>query len=270
MTAVNGTTAAKNGRGAYSTLVWHVSKWLVRNFCRLWFRVRFEGLDHVPATGPVLLVANHASYLDPPLVGIALPRVVRYLAQAGLARFGPLRWWLDAVGVTLIDRDAPSKEAMRIVVDFLRDGAVVCIFPEGTRSRDGAIAGFRSGVEFLARRGRAAVVPVGIEGAARAMPRGALLPRPFRIVVRYGEPWTAEQVLAEGGLAALRARVAELARAPLRQDARAASSPTHDLDGEGAAAASPPPSSPSSPSSPTSTHRQPPGVADDRAAGGGA
>lgn len=201
----------------HSHLWWQLSKFAVLLFSKMWFRVRFEGQHHVPKEGPVLLVANHASYLDPPLVGISAGRYVKFLAQAGLAKFAPLRWWLAAVGVTLIDRSAPSKDAMRLVSERLRRGDAVGVFPEGTRSKDGAVADFRSGIEFLARRGRAAVVPVGIDGACRALPRGALFPRPRRIVVRYGAPWTAEQVLAEGGLQALRARIADLAKAPLAE-----------------------------------------------------
>jgi 1-acyl-sn-glycerol-3-phosphate acyltransferase len=119
------------------------------------------------------------------------------------------------VGVTLIDRDAPSKEAMRVIADQLRAGEVVCIFPEGTRSRDGAVAPFRTGVEFLVRRTGAPVVPVGVEGTFRAFPRGAWLPRPAKVVVRLGEPWPPERVLAPGGIDALRRQVAELARARL-------------------------------------------------------
>lgn len=209
---------AAAGRRAYhrSAVIWNVSKYLVMAFCKLWFRHRVEGKQHVPASGPVLLVANHASYLDPPLVGISTRRYVGFLAQAGLARFAPLRWWMAQVGVTLIDRDAPSKDAMRLVLDQLAAGEAVGLFPEGTRSKDGAVAPFRSGLEFLVRRTGALVVPVGIEGAHRAYPRGAWLPRPRRIVVRFGAPWPAERVLAAGGVEALRQAVAELARAPLR------------------------------------------------------
>ena len=200
-----------------SAFWWAVSKYTVLAFCKVWHRLRIENRDVVPATGPVLLVANHASYLDPPLVGISCRRWVGFLAQAGLARLGPLRWWLRQVGVTLIDRSAPSKDALRLVADSLAAGEVVGLFPEGTRSRDGEIGAFRNGVEFLVRRTGAAVVPIGLDGAFRAFPRGGWFPRPTKLVVRYGEVWPADKVLAPGGVEALRTRVAELSRSPLRR-----------------------------------------------------
>ena len=198
-----------------SRLVYTVSRFAMLCVSRLWFRLRTEGSEHLPSEGPVLLVGNHASYLDPPLMGMGVGRQVNFLAQAGLASFAPLRWWLRQVGVTLIDRDAPSKDAMRWVGSRLKAGEVVGIFPEGTRSSDGCVMPFKGGVEFLVRRSKATVVPVGIDGAFRAYPRRAWFPRPRKVVVRVGEPWSAEQVLAAGGVEALRRRVAELARAPV-------------------------------------------------------
>lgn len=205
------------GRVPRNALVWNVSKYAVLWWSRLYFRLRIEGAERLPATGPVLIVANHSSYLDPPMIGISARRWVAFLAQAGLAKFAPARWWLAQCGVTLIDRSAPSKDAMRLVADCLRAGEVVGIFPEGTRSADGTVAPFRTGVEFLVRRSGAPVLPVGIDGAHRAFPRKAWLPRPRKIVVRYGEPWSADRVLAPGGVEALRGEVATLARAPLRK-----------------------------------------------------
>jgi len=199
-----------------SALVWNVSKYAVLWWSRLYFRLRIEGRERLPAAGPVLVVANHSSYLDPPMIGVSATRWVGFLAQAGLAKLGPMRWWLGQAGVTLIDRNAPSKDAMRLVADCLRAGEVVGLFPEGTRSRDGSVGPFRTGVEFLVRRTGAPVLPVGIQGAHRAFPRGAWLPRPRKIVVRYGQPWSAQQVLAPGGVDALRREVAALANAPLR------------------------------------------------------
>jgi 1-acyl-sn-glycerol-3-phosphate acyltransferase len=221
---------------ARSAFWWNLSKVTALAYCKLWHRLRIENRDCVPATGPVLLVANHASYLDPPLMGITCRRWVGFLAQVGLARVALVRWWMRQMGVTLIDRQAPSKDTLRLVADCLTAGDVVGLFPEGTRTRDGSIGAFRSGVEFLVRRTGACVVPIGLDGACRAFPRGAWLPRPAKIVVRYGEPWPAEKVLAPGGVDALRARVAELARQPLREDpppaasARAPESSTSSAD----------------------------------------
>lgn len=216
---------------ARSPFWWAVSKGLVLTFCRLYFRLRIEGRHHVPKTGPVLLVANHASYVDPPLVGITAGRWVGFLAQAGLAKVGPLRWWLGQMGVTLIDRDAPSKEALRVIAECLGKGEAVGIFPEGTRSADGAVGPFRNGVEFLVRRTGATVVPIGLDGNHRAFPRKAILPRPHKLVVRYGEPMTAAEVLAPGGVERLRARVAELAKAPLRDAATSSGSQSGSQSG---------------------------------------
>ena len=196
---------------------WTVSRFAVWVICKLWFRVRFEGADKLPKEGSVLLVSNHASYLDPGIVGISARRPVGFLAQAGLASFAPCRWWLAQVGVTLIDRDAPSKAAMRFVSDCLKAGEVVGIFPEGTRSADGSVDAFKGGVEFLVRRSKTTIVPIGIDGSHRAYPRGSWFPRPRKVIVRYGEPWTAETVLAKGGVEALRQKVAELAHCPLKR-----------------------------------------------------
>lgn len=199
-----------------SRVVWNLSKGLVWLWAKVWLRLRYEGREHVPKQGPVLLVANHASYLDPPLVGVGAPRFVAFLAQAGLAKVAPLRWWLRQVGVTLIDRSAPSKDAIRLLTEVLQQGGCVGVFPEGTRTADGLIGPWKSGVELLVRRSDAVVVPVGLDGPSRAFPRGVWLPRPYRCVVRFGAAWSRERVLAPGGVEALRAEVASLAHGALR------------------------------------------------------
>jgi 1-acyl-sn-glycerol-3-phosphate acyltransferase len=205
----------------YSGAVYGFSKWLLRVWARVWLRLSIQGVSNTPRNGPLLLVGNHASYLDPPLLGCGLPRPVLYLAQKGLAKFPPLRWWMRKVGVGLIDRNAPSKDVLRFLSDALQKGACVAMFPEGTRSNDGRVAPFRSGVEFLVRRTGASVLPIGIDGAFAAYPRGAKFPRPKKCVVRVGEAWPADRVLAPGGVDALRREVARLANAQLREDAEA-------------------------------------------------
>jgi 1-acyl-sn-glycerol-3-phosphate acyltransferase len=205
----------------HSSFVYGLSKGIIWCWCKVWLRLRAVDARHVPRQGPVLLVANHTSYLDPLLLGSAAPRRVNYLAQAGLARFGPLRWWLCKVGVSLIDRRAPSKDVLRHLAEALERGSCVGLFAEGTRSDDGSVGPFRSGVEFLVRRTGATVVPSGIDGAFRSFSRGRKWPRPARCTVRFSVPWPAERVLQAGGVEALRAEVARLAR---RAAARRASS----------------------------------------------
>ncbi len=200
----------------YSPFVYGASKLVLLAWCKLWLRLSVEGAELAPRDGPLLAVGNHCSYLDPPLLGIALSRPVRFLAQQGLAKVPPLRWWLHKVGVGLIDRQAPSKDVLRALANALAAGGVVSVFPEGTRSPDGQIGPFRSGVEFLVRRTGATVLPVGIDGTFHAYPRGAAWPRPRRCAVRIGTPWPAERVLAPGGIEALRGEIARLARAELR------------------------------------------------------
>lgn len=107
-----------------SGLIYWLSKALLYTCNKVWLRLAVEGAHHVPRTGPVLIVANHASYLDPPVLGCATRRVVQFLAQSGLAKRGLLRWWLQKVGVVLIDRKAPSKDALRFCPKPLHRAAV--------------------------------------------------------------------------------------------------------------------------------------------------
>lgn len=215
-------SAPSSSPHSHSGLVYGLSKALVWCWSKLWLRFSIVDAHHVPLTGPVLIVANHTSYLDPPLLGTASPRYVQFLAQAGLAKVGPLRWWMAKVGVALIDRSAPSKDVLRMLSEALEAGGCVGLFAEGTRSHDGSVGPFRSGVEFLVRRTGATVVPAGIDGASRSFPRGVKFPRPVKCTVRFGAPRSAEQVLASGGVEALRQEVARLAQAPLRTSAHTA------------------------------------------------
>jgi 1-acyl-sn-glycerol-3-phosphate acyltransferase len=197
-------------------LVFRLSRFAALVAAKLLFGFRSFGRERVPADGPVLIVANHASFLDPPLLGVDIVRPVRYLARDTLAKLRLARWWLVSVGTVLIDRDAPSHRMLDAGIRILREGGVFAMFPEGTRTKDGAVQEFKRGVLLLVRQTGAAVVPAGIRGTFRSWPRTRKLPRPFvRCEVHYGEPMTAEQVLANDGLADLRRRIAGLAAARL-------------------------------------------------------
>lgn len=172
------------------------------------FRVRVEGREHVPATGPVVLVPNHASFLDPPLVGWGCPRPVRFMARATLGNSRILRWWMGQVGVILIDRDAPARTTFGESMKLLQQGNLMAVFPEGTRTRDGRLAEFKKGLLMLLDKTGAIAVPTGIIGAFEAWPRHRKLPRLSPCRVRFGPPMTAAEVCAPGGLERLRGAVA--------------------------------------------------------------
>ena len=163
-----------------------------RFMCRLWLRcvhrLEVSGSDNVPSQGGILLVCNHQSFLDIPVVASGLSRHVAFVARDTLARSRFLSFWMRGAGTILVRRGAPDRAALEAMVDHLRRGDCVAVFPEGTRSMDGSLGSFRPGALFAARRAGVPVVPVGIRGAMHALPRGARVPRPRRIGVRFGAP----------------------------------------------------------------------------------
>src|SRR5438093_6187098 len=155
---------------------------------RLFFRVEVKNPEHVPLAGAVLLVANHSSLLDPPLVGGVLPRQLSFLAKAELFRiplFGPLIRRLNARPVR---REGPDPGALRMALRVLEEDGALLIFPEGTRGAEGVLRPAKAGAGMLAVKSGAPVVPVYISGSGRAWPRGQRLFRPAKVTVAFGPP----------------------------------------------------------------------------------
>jgi 1-acyl-sn-glycerol-3-phosphate acyltransferase len=153
-----------------------------------------EGLEHVPRSGPLIVVSNHISNADPPLVGgwlaPALDRRPRFLAKEQLF-VGPIGWFLRSQGVIPVRAGGGDMEAYRAAKGLLESGEVIVIFPEGTRSHDGRLGTPRPGVTLLATRLGVPVLPVGVSGTDEFLRRGQRLPRlGARVVVRVGRPFT--------------------------------------------------------------------------------
>jgi 1-acyl-sn-glycerol-3-phosphate acyltransferase len=183
------------------------------------FRYGFSGKQNVPLTGPVLLVSNHQSNLDPVLVGLACPRQLKYLARQGLFFF-PFSLWIRALGAVPIDRERGALAGIRATLELLKQNNAVLVFPEGSRTLDGRLHEMLPGFCLLARRSRATIVPLAVEGAFAALPRGSFLVRPHSIGLTFGAaiPFTQFNQLSDSELTELvSSRIAD-ALAATRRD----------------------------------------------------
>ncbi len=170
--------------------VYWVSFWFIRSFYRTLLLGEVEGLNHVPKTGPIILASNHASHLDPPLLGCNILRVVTYFARKTLWKPGLGATWMTAVGAIPIDRDGESDiKAMKDTLKALKNGKVLTLFPEGTRSPDGNLQSAKPGIGLIAAKSQASVVPCRIFNAHKALSKNALLPNlNLSIHIVYGKP----------------------------------------------------------------------------------
>ncbi len=140
------------------------------------FSLRKQGWKNIPRKGPVLLVANHQSFLDPIAVGLTACRELSYLARKSLFKKPFLDIYLKSVGCCPVDLEGVAKEGIRSTLDLLSKGRAVLVFPEGTRSEDGLMQDLKPGIQLLIRKSNAIVVPVGIAGAHEALSRDNFWP----------------------------------------------------------------------------------------------
>jgi len=162
---------------------------------RLVWRPRVVGVEHVPASGPVIIASNHLSFIDSIVIPLAVPRQVRFLAKAEYFEGKGLRGRGTALFFRLIDavpvRRTGNRDSMRsleLALEVLREGTAFGIYPEGTRSRDGRLYRGRTGVAHLALTAGAPVVPVGLSGTDKLQPIDARLPRIVPVTVTFGAP----------------------------------------------------------------------------------
>ncbi|HEX2987271.1 MAG TPA: lysophospholipid acyltransferase family protein [Chloroflexota bacterium] len=161
---------------------------VVLGILRLFTRCRVEGLENVPAGGPLLLVCNHLNMVDPPLLGAIFPRRIVFMAKDESfhhAFMGPLVKWYGAFPVR---RGQPDRQALRTAESVLRGDGVVGMFPEGHRSKTGKMQRAFPGASLLAIMAAAPVLPVALEGTDQLKSPFALLARPT-ITVRIGKPF---------------------------------------------------------------------------------
>ena len=161
---------------------------LFRVIFTLYFRCRYFNTERVPRKGGVILAANHASYLDPPLVGSGLPRVINYLARESLFRSPVVGAVLRSWQTVPVDRDGGSGRGLKEILDRLALGGAIILFPEGTRTPDGKLQPARSGIGLSVIKSQAPVIPVRVFGTFEAYGRKSKFPLPRQVIVKYGQP----------------------------------------------------------------------------------
>ena len=161
---------------------------LFRLLYATYFRWRVYHPERVPLTGPVILAGNHASFIDPPLIGAGLPRDINYLARESLFRFPGIGALLRSWQAVPVDREGGGAKGLKAILDRLHDGGAIILFPEGTRSRDGKLQLARSGIGLTVIKSDAPVIPVRVFGTFEAYGRHVKIPRPCQIAVKYGQP----------------------------------------------------------------------------------
>ena len=176
-------------------MFFRIAQIFFRIYFLLYHRVSIKGLPRLKnflagrGGEPVILAANHESYLDPPLIGMLFPYSIRFIAWDGLFRnpiFGALIRALGAVSVSQENKNLAAS-LLRDTIEFIKSGYSVLIFPEGERTRDGKLLPFEGGVALISSKTRTPIVPVWVD-TFEAYPIHNKIPRPWRVVVEFGEP----------------------------------------------------------------------------------
>jgi 1-acyl-sn-glycerol-3-phosphate acyltransferase len=162
-----------------------------------YFRWRVFNPERVPLKGGVIIASNHASFLDPPLVGSGLKRDINYLARESLFRFPGVGALLRSWNSVPVDRDGGGAAGLREILNRLHAGGAIILFPEGTRTLDGKLRPARSGIGLTVIKSDVPVIPVRTFGTFEAFGRNHKFPRPIRVAVKYGEPMRFEKLRAE-------------------------------------------------------------------------
>ena len=172
----------------YNFVFWMASV-LVRTAMILFSRTKIINVRNVPSECGLLLVANHISHLDPPMIGATSRRMVYFLAKQELFKGFIVGWFMRNSGQVPVRR-GQGKDAVEVAVNLLNNGKCICIFPEGTRSRTGEMMKPRTGIVVIASQVNVPILPVLIEGTFEMMPPKAQFPKFWsKVRITYGEPF---------------------------------------------------------------------------------
>ena len=171
-----------------SLALYHAFKWsVVSPMLHAYFKGRIYGVENVPQSGAVIVVSNHASYFDPPIVSSCVRRPVAYMAKEELFKVPVLAQAIKLYGAYPVSRGTADRNAIRAALEFLDNGWALGVFLEGTRTTDGRITDPKKGAALLAAKSQAPFLPVSLWGSEQILQPGSFLPRPVPLTIRIGE-----------------------------------------------------------------------------------
>lgn len=170
-------------------VLYRLAQLLLRTGFSLLQGLKIEGLEHIPASGPSLIVANHLSWLDPPLLGCCVPhRQLHFMAKAELFEqplLGPL---IRRLGAFPVERGQADRKSLRVALQLMAEGRIVCLFPEGTRGESYQMQPWHVGMAMLAHHAQVQVIPAALTRTRNLLEDRALRPARKPVWIRFGPP----------------------------------------------------------------------------------
>ena len=206
-------------------LFYYFARFLLYLFFMIFYGVRYYGRNNLPESGGVIIISNHQSHFDPPLIAVGLQRRLNFLARKSLFKFKPFAWLIDMLDAIPLDKEGIGFAGIMESFKRLKNGEAILIMPEGERTWDGNIAPFLQGSLVLAQRTKSTILPAAISGCYDVFPRTKKFPTLWgRMRVVYGKPIFFEEIkdLTEEELRRLcEKRIAELFQQALQKGKKA-------------------------------------------------
>lgn len=182
--------AAISALRLYGRVTYPIVRTVAEPTLRRMFEMHPEGLEHVPREGPAILAPNHLSFVDPICIALNVPRRITFIGKAEYTDSWVTRWFMELGGVIPVRREDSAKAAGSLSrgAEVLKSGELLGIFPEGTRSPDGRIYKGKTGAARMALEAGCPVIPVGVIGTEKVLPKDATIPKRTRVQVKFGIP----------------------------------------------------------------------------------